>query len=489
MRVALVNARYVLDDDADSVVLSPGKGVLYAGSESGVKRFAPVQVIDVDQRLVVPGLADAHTHLLPAALSRGRLDLRSVRSIEELKERVRSAALSTGRGEWIIGSGWDQDKMRERRYPTRYDLDEAVADKPVVVVRVCGHVAVLNSVAMRELGLLEAGEKTGEFIQVEDGKPTGVVFESLVGYVLSKLPLPPLPKLEEWVKQVLAEYLSYGVAAIHSMSVSETELEVVDSLVKKGEIIQEYRAYVEHSEYSRGLHRKYPHLVSGVKLFADGSFGARTAALRESYSDAEGSGTLLLNSKAMVELASAAAAEGLEVAVHAIGDRAVEEAFKAARKAGNIRIEHASLTPPDLLEEVAVLKPRISVQPHFVLSDTWIVERLGGRASWVYAFKSLSSAGARLMGSSDSPVEPLNPWLGVYAAVERGREEKLSIHGYSWFEALSFSEAVKLYSEHATTGCSLVVLNAREKPASKSGYEWIRAELLLWSGGVMRLHA
>lgn len=487
MRIALVNVRYPLHEDADSIVFSPGRGVVYIGSESGVRRFEPAQRIDVDQRLVVPGLADAHMHLLSTALSFGRLDLRRVESIEELKEKVKAAASSAGRGEWIVGRGWDQDKMRERRYPTRFDLDEAAPENPVVLVRVCGHAAILNTLAMRELGLLDAGEKTGKFIHVEDGKPTGLVFEDLVGYALSKVPPPPPQRLREWVKRVLSEYLSYGVVSLHSMSASENELEIVDSLARSGELIQEYAAYIDYSEYASGAHRRYPHLVRGVKLFADGSFGARTAALREPYSDAGGSGSLLLSAEAIADAAARAAAEGLEVAVHAIGDRALEEVLNAKRKAGNIRVEHASLTPPDLLEEVASLRPVVSVQPHFLLSDTWIVDRLGDRTSWVYAFRSLLSAGAKLMGSSDSPVEPLNPWLGVYAAVERGREEGLPVYGYTHFEALSFRDAVRLYSEHTVAGGALVVLNVRDTPRTRGDFEKIRAETVITRKGVFTI--
>ncbi|PLJ78287.1 amidohydrolase [Infirmifilum sp. SLHALR2] len=488
MRLALVNVSYPLNEDVDSIVFSPGKGVLYAGREEGVRRFEPVKVLDVDQRLVVPGMTDAHMHLYSTAISRGRLDLRGVRSLEELREQVRRAVLSAGKGEWVVGRGWDQDKMSEKRFPTRHDIDDVSRDNPVLLVRVCGHAALLNTKAMKILGLLEPSVEGGKFIHVEDGKPTGIIFEDLVGYALSKIPPPPAERVKSLVKTLLSEYLSYGVTSLHSMSSSRSELELVKSLKESGEFIQEYRAYIDYQSFLEGVHRHYPDLVQGVKIFADGSLGARTAALRERYSDGETSGSLLLTAEKIAEIAAEAAGEGLETAVHAIGDRAVEEALKASRRAaGKLRVEHASVTPPDLLEVVAELRPRLSVQPHFVLSDTWIAERLGERTKWVYAYKSLLSTGATVMGSSDSPVEPINPWLGIYAAVHRGAIEGLAIHDYTWFESLSFEEALTLYVSDPSARRSLVVLNVRSTPRSLQEFQEVRAEVALLPTGLTRV--
>ncbi|QOJ79528.1 amidohydrolase [Infirmifilum lucidum] len=487
MRIALVNVHYPLDEDVDSIVFSMGKGVIYAGREEGVRRFEPEEVLDVDQRVVIPGLEDAHMHLYSTALSFGRLDLRNVQSIEDLKEKVRVAVSSAGSGEWIIGRGWDQDKMEEKRYPTRYDIDEVAPNNPVILVRVCGHAAVLNTRALEALGLLEARSEEEKFIQVEDGKPTGVVFEELVSYALSRVPDPPLERVKKLAKKLLQEYLSYGVVSLHSMSVSRVELEVVKSLQDSGEFIQEYRAYVDYSSFLEGVHREFPSLVAGVKIFADGSFGAGTAALRERYSDSETTGNLLLDSGKIVTVASNAIREGLEVAVHAIGDRALEEVLGAAsRIGGKLRIEHASLTPPDILETIAELKPRVSVQPHFILSDTWIADRLGDRTKWVYAYRSLLATGAGVLASSDSPVEPINPWLGIYAALNRGKPEGLPIYRYTWYESLNFREALTIYSA-STKQRSLVVLNVRDLPHSREEFQRVRAEKILLVDKVVSL--
>ena len=131
-----MNFRYLLNEEVEALVVVPGKGVVCEGSEHKCRGLHPSRTLDLGGRIVVPGLRDAHTHLLSTALSRRTLDLRGVSSVEELKEAVRKAALEIGPGGWVVGRGWDQDKMVERRYPTRHDLDEAAPENPVLLVRV-----------------------------------------------------------------------------------------------------------------------------------------------------------------------------------------------------------------------------------------------------------------------------------------------------------------------------------------------------------------
>jgi predicted amidohydrolase YtcJ len=479
----LVNFRYLLNEEVEALVVVPGKGVVCEGSEHKCRGLHPSRTLDLGGRIVVPGLRDAHTHLLSTALSRRTLDLRGVSSVEELKEAVRKAALEIGPGGWVVGRGWDQDKMVERRYPTRHDLDEAAPENPVLLVRVCGHAAVANTRALEKLGLLsgEPEELRGMVVR-EDGEPTGLLVEGAVSWAMEKIPRPGRATLKELLRKVIAEYLRYGVTAVHSMSVDLEELLLVRELELEGELKLRYEAYVK-PELLGSIPEELRHLVRGVKAFADGSFGARTAALRERYSDFPGSGTLLMRAEEIAELARVASSQGLELAVHAIGDRAVEEVLRAAEMLhGWIRVEHASLTPPDLLELFSQLRPAVAVQPHFILSDTWIVERLGERTRWVYAFKSLARTGSTLMGSSDSPVEPLNPWLGVYAAVHRGEPEGLPIAGYTGGEKLSLREAVGLYAQPASRPEDIVVLNITKEPVSRDEFASVRAERVFLKG-------
>ena len=482
MYYVFLNAKLPNGELADAVVYHPGTGIVKITTSDSLHAYSPHAKIDVDQKIVTEGLSDTHMHLLSTAMEEHRLDLRGVKSIEDIKEAVRRRVEAQGPNSWIIGRGWDQDKLAEKRMPTRYDLDEAASDTPVFLVRVCGHVAVANTKALELLGVL--GEKSIlPYVDFEDGKPSGILFEKAVEYAASRLPPPSLAEAVDAIRRVAERYLSLGVTCLNSMSAPPLELEAVKKLLENGTVDICYHAYVDFEHMDFASNPEYSTYIMGVKLFSDGSFGGWTAALRQPYRDKDTLGRLLLTADKIFTIARQASEKGLLAAVHAIGDRALEEVLKAASRAKNIRIEHASLTPPDLVAKIAELKPWITVQPHFVLSDTWIVDRLGERAKHVYAYKTLLSTGTMVTGSSDSPVEPLNPWLGVFAAIDRGKSRKLPIYSYTRDQRLTFDEALGLYTRSFEgKPPSIVVLNAREVPRRREDFERIRASLVIVRG-------
>ena len=448
----LTNLEILSDKEGDSILIE--KGVIASiGWEEVLKRRAgaSAMIIDCKGFFAIPGLRDAHVHLLSYGLYKNRLDLSNTASIEDIKKLVREKAEEIGPGKWIVGRGWDQEKLVEKRTPNRWDLDEAAPRNPVLLYRVCGHVAVANSYALRIAGINEKTEdpQGGRFGR-EDGRINGVLYEKAVEIVEEKIEKPSIREAAEFIADVLSEAASYGLVELHAMSVDEYELKVLDFMNKTGMLKLRIKAYLETDFKNTHYRRQSGNLeVRGIKVIADGSFGARTAYLREPYSDVSDTrGELLINAAQLALIFKFAEEKKLEVAVHAIGDGAIEEVLKAVKKSGfkKARIEHASLTPPDIIEGIAELEIPVSVQPHFILSDWWIVERLGAkRTGWVYAYKSLLARGVKVMGSSDAPVEPLNPWLGIYAAVDRGRREKMSIWKFSNREALGTREAFQLY--------------------------------------------
>ena len=435
----IVNANVWGRDDADSVLLV-GDRIEAVGREDELRRKAPAvtDVLDAGGRLLIPGLTDAHMHLLSYALSKQWLDLKGARSIEDIKRMVRIEAGRRGPGAWVLGRGWDQDKLEDRRMPTKWDLDEVAPRNPVLILRICGHVAAANTRALEVLGFTDTTpDPPGGALGREEGRLNGLLFEAAVDLALKRIPRPGLDETARLIRAVLEEAASYGIVELHSMSASQLEVDAYQAA--------KYEGAPKVFFYVESLSVQGPGVV-GVKVFMDGSFGARTAKLREPYSDdPSNSGRLLMTSGDLAKMASAAAQRGLQVAVHAIGDGALEEVLKVS--APNVRIEHASLTPPDILEALASAKVPVSIQPHFIENDTWIIDRLGEeRGRWVYAFKSLLAAGVSLAASSDAPVEPLSPWEGVRAAVERGRERELPIWRVSSEEALSPKEALQLYT-------------------------------------------
>ncbi|RLF04949.1 MAG: amidohydrolase [Thermoprotei archaeon] len=426
--------------------------VVYLGPHPEEMGGPGVRVLDLDGKVVLPGFADAHIHLLGLGASASMLDLRNVESIEELKRLVAEKAAELREGEWILGRGWDHEKFKEGRWPTRWDLDEAAPLNPVLLIRVCGHVAVANSLALRLAGITSSTpDPPSGIIDREGGKLTGLLRESAISLVVSKVPEVPAQRVLE---RAFKSLVSAGITSVHAMSVNMRELKALAELSAEGGIPVRVRAYITPEALGEAqLVSESPYFrVVGLKVVLDGSFGARTAALREPYSDDPGNyGLLLLDRRRLEEAMRLAERAGLQLATHAIGDRALEELLntvKSSERKVNVRVEHASLTPPDLLSDMEDLGLGVAAQPRFIVSDWWIVRRLGiERCRWVYAFKSILSRGLILAFSSDAPVEPHSPWEGIYAATTRGRYEGIKLAEISLSEALTVGEAIYCYTE------------------------------------------
>lgn len=455
---ALANGKILSGFERGKPVWSTGAAieegrVAYIGDYPEARVGPATRVIDLEGRVVLPGLVDAHLHLASLGMSLETLDLRGVGSIEELKEKIRRAASTRGGGEWILGRGWDQENFKERRMPTRWDLDEAAPHHPVLIVRVCGHLAVANTRALQMAGVTdETPDPPGGVIERRNGSITGVLKEAAVGLVAGAVPSSPGARARQ-IQRAMRALASVGVTTVCAMSIDETELEAL-GLIERPLI--RVRAYVTPDLMAAKPRFSSELLeVRGVKIFLDGSFGARTAALREPYSDDPGNrGMLQYSDEELLRLLNQAAEAGVEVAAHAIGDAALEQLVETLRRLDEgprVRVEHCSLAPPELVAELASLDVGVSIQPRFVISDWWIVDRLGERSRWVYPFKTMLNAGLTVASSSDAPVEPFSPWEGLYAAVTRGRWEGVRLASLTPGEALTNSEALLTYTHMAAT--------------------------------------
>lgn len=425
MLLAVENARVMGSYEKSCLIVESGKIVELGSSEICEKYRGKAKFLDAGGRILIPGIIDSHIHLLSYALSLGTLDLRGVKSLEEMKEAVKYKARARKPGEWILGHGWDQEKLKDRRYPRAEDLDEVSKENPVLLTRVCEHAGVLNSRAMRELGVNK-----------------DLLFENELYKVLRRIPLPV--DANELMIKAMRKLTGFGITAVHSMDASLDELNMLRNLDRDGMLPIRVSLYL--SEGLSSDHSSEMLSVEGVKVYADGSFGARTAALREEYEDQPGnSGVLIKNWREISALAQVLAERKQVLAVHAIGDRAMDEVLKAMEKGNkNIRIEHASLTPPDVIEKLCELKPlKIAIQPHFAVTDWWLLSRLGSRVKHVYRFREMLERGLSIAGSSDSPVEPANPWMSLEAAVTGG---ELSI------DPMSLDQALRIYTPQLSPG-------------------------------------
>ncbi len=462
MRVALTNAE-VWGVDGDTLVLK-GDVIEEVGWEDGLRDLlVGALVVDVEGASILPALHESHAH--PYTYGRHFIDLRGVRSIEELV-RVLKSFLHRGKHPYVVGRGWDHELFKEGRMPRINDLDRASQTTPIIIIRSCGHVGVINNAMLRHLRSVGVYERLLKHLEFADGKPTGLIREDGIQLILNTLPKPSIEERIDGIRRLLRKYISYGVLRINFMSVSLDELSIINEAAASIGSIN-IAAYINEAEItggfaSRGVLRGGARItVAGVKTFVDGSLGGRTAYLREPYSDSEGRGTLLKSYEDLLRLWRRAREliPDAGLAIHAIGDAALEEVIKFTRIAGRsegIRVEHASVAPPDIIDDLSQLSIKVAVQPHFLVSDWWVERRLGRRARWAYPFRSMLKAGIALYGSSDYPVEPINPYLGMSAACTRGMLQYLGLA-----EALSTEDSVKLYLRDPFFGAATLTTNAR----------------------------
>ncbi|MCL6521965.1 MAG: amidohydrolase [Firmicutes bacterium] len=473
--------------EAPAALAVAGGRILAAGPAGEVLglRGPRTEVVDLEGAWLLPGLIDSHAHLLALGLAAQELDLSDSRSPEELESRLRRYAAEHPELPWITGRGWDESRWPERRLPRAEELDRAVADRPVVLERVCGHGAVLNGEALRRSGLAgSSGDPPGGRVDRDaHGRPLGTVWDAALERVRALLPPPSEERVLRAMRWALRRARELGLTQVHSEDLGALGAAGLESprrllelwrralgapegraasapplrlaLLLRQEALE--RIAAEGLTLGSGDEALW---VAGVKFFADGALGGRTAWLGRPYADAPGwSGLAAMPPGLLAERAAEAARLGLPPVVHAIGDAAVDAALAALERARpalaaargrprpRFRIVHAQVLRPDQLPRLAREELVLDIQPGFVATDSaWAEARLGAeRLGAAYAWRSLLDAGVRLAGGSDAPVESLDPLAAVEAAVRRPRAGD----GAPWRpeEALTRAEAFSLYTE------------------------------------------
>jgi predicted amidohydrolase YtcJ len=446
----------------EALLVEDGR-VTTAGSVEEARRDAPTgaDVMDLSGCLLLPGLIDAHLHIADLTWAREGLDVRRMRSMTELVERVREWAAAHPTGP-LVGRGWDTERWVEPRWPTRVDLDRITSDRPLVLYHASGHAAVVNSAALEVAGVRRStpDPASGRYGRSSDGAPDGRLYEEAMRGV-ARIAAVGSPPEEKAVARTLNAAASFGLTTVTAMSAGPEEVTVLRELAQSGALPARVRVYLRLSRLEEfapadltpvGMDGR--HRVTGVKAFTDGAFGPRTAWLSAPYSDApDESGVPVGTDEELATALDRAVSMGLAPALHAIGDRAVDRALRLLRPfreapVAPARIEHAALTPPEVLPLLDEVRPVLAVQPGFVWSDAWLNDRLGrDRARWAYAFRSLADRGHVLAGSSDAPYDPVDPWRGIEAAVRRRDREGRSANPDPG-EAIPPEEAIRMYTEN-----------------------------------------
>lgn len=463
----LITARAIRTADGivgDSILVKSGV-VAAVGARSDLASPA-LPEHRYEDAVIVPGLRDAHLHPVAYTALLTGVSLKSAASFPDLAARLAAAAAGSSPGEPIVAMRLDDETLAERRLPQASDLDAWIGDRPALVHRYCGHIAVASSAALALAGVTSstADPPGGLIDRGEDGAPTGVLRETAIDLVSAairgRVRVDPAR-----VSAAMRGLAGLGITSIGAMvrcgegawaSLGNEALIVAEA---GADIPIRIGAYVTADDLGQlgeavaALEEAGPNTTwRGVKRFGDGSLGGHTAAMNEPFADRQDARGLLRLSDLDAEMARAALAAGRQVAIHAIGDRACSavvdlfETLVSAGVAGNhLRLEHASvMTRPDVAR-LAATGAIASVQPPFLTSETsWLEKRLGAdRLPLTYAFRSLEEAGVTIAGGSDCPVESPDPWAGMAAARDRA--------GIVPAESLSAERALALYTTGGAT--------------------------------------
>ncbi|MFN0057321.1 MAG: amidohydrolase [Planctomycetota bacterium] len=442
--------------------------IIFVGDLEGAMALAEpeTQVVDLLGATVVPGLIDAHMHLDGVGFEAMQLNLKGVASLSELLKLVAREAAQAAPGAWITGRGWIETHWTPARFPTRGDLDAVSADHPVWLRRVDGHGAVANSKALALAGITRdapANPLGGEIVRAENGEPTGMLLDNAQELVERLLPAPTAEQKREAFRRGAELYAKRGWTGVHVAGTTLADSRLLATLVEEGQIpIRIYSAVYGPGEDADALLAEGPVGIAAfarftrraVKVSFDGALGSMGAAMLEPYChvDSTGHGFLKYEDAPLAKMFDAALKAGIQIEVHAIGDRAnrhILDLYQAAfervapplRKVPEPRwrVEHAQILAPVDIPRFAQLGVIPSMQPSHAISDLhFAASRIGvDRLVGAYAWRSLIDSGAQIAGGSDAPVEAGDPRIEYYAAV--ARRDQQGFQGPEWHPEQSVS--------------------------------------------------
>ena len=425
--------------------------------------------VDIGGRTLLPGLIDAHGHVMGLGLAALQLDLVGTSSVGDLQQRLRAYAASRPDDPWIVGRGWNQELWAEARFPTAADLDAVVADRPVTLERVDGHALVVNSAALKAAGITSATKDPvgGKIERDPNGNPTGLLVDAAMELVTAKVPPPSETHLAQALDKAQEILLATGVTAAADMGTSAADWSAMSRAAQIGRLNIRIMGYSSGLKPIEAIAPTGPTewlfgdrlRLGGVKLYTDGALGSRGAYLKRPYADAPDTrGLRFLTDAELHEQAGKAAALGYQLAIHAIGDAAnaqvIAEYKNLSRRYGQNRrwrIEHFQIADPADIARLAPAGIIASMQPVHQTSDRLMAEkRLGpDRLAGAYAWQSVIRSGARIAFGSDFPVESPNPFPGLAAAISRQDMNGQPPGGWLPEQRVSFDQALSGFTRDA----------------------------------------
>ena len=472
-----------------AAVAVTGDTIAAVGDSAEVARLRgkSTQVISNGKAMVVPGFMDGHTHFIYGGFQLTQVDLRDADTPEEFVRRIKAYAAKARPGDWILGGNWDHERWRGTPLPDRSWIDSVTPKNPVFVDRLDGHMTLANS-AVLKLAHIDRSTKEvsgGTIVRRPDGEPTGVVKDAAQNLVYAVQPTPSPQQSDAAIDRAMKWAASHGVTAVADVSVPWYEVAALKRARAAGRLTTRVAVFVPLEDWrlmadtvrANGIGDDWLR-VAGVKGYVDGSLGSTTALFYEPYNDApETSGLMVTPEDSLRAWIGAADSAGLQVAVHAIGERAnglLLDIYDSIAKAHGprdrrFRIEHAQHLRRQDIGRIARTGVIASMQPYHAIDDgRWAEKRIGPeRIKTTYAFRSLLDSGAHLAFGSDWTVAPLDPILGIYAAVTRRTLDGKHPAGWIPDQKITVEEALRAY----TVGNAYGVFAERNRGKLAPGYK------------------
>ncbi|MDR3635350.1 MAG: amidohydrolase family protein [Isosphaeraceae bacterium] len=471
--------------------------IVAVGSEDDVAHFqGPLtRVLSNPAAFVLPGLIDAHAHLISLGEEKEQIDLRGIKSVDEVALRVKDWSKAHPGDSWILGQNWDQSLWPGGAFPTSAALDAAAPDRPVWLTRIDGHAGWANAEALRRAKINSDTRPPvdGQILRDSDGRPTGVFIDGAMVLVSRWLPRPTLAELERQILTGQNEVFRWGLTAIHDAGIAPYEAEAYRALDHAGRLKLRVYGMAKPAKGGEVAFASHPPLPAkpgarfeyrAIKIFIDGAMGSRGGLLFEPYSDDSGNKGLLLTDPKTLEATTVEALKhGWQIATHAIGDRGnalVLDAYAAAlravpeKKDPRLRIEHAQVVRKEDVSRFAALGLIASMQPSHASDDMrWADARLGpGRVEGAYAWRWFLDAKVPLAFGSDFPVEIVNPFYGIYAALTRQDEKGEPPGGWHPDQRMTLEETLRGF----TAGAAYAAFAEERLGVLKAG---LRADLTI----------
>lgn len=469
-------------EKVEALLVEDGK-IIKIGTYEELQTMADEEV-NLHGAVLYPGFVDSHMHMIGHGEKLLSLDLSKAASSNEMMDMLLGAHKGLGADEWFIGEGWNENNFADKKIFTRHELDQ-VTDSPMVLKRTCRHAALANSKALALAGISKDTPDPVDGVIVRDanGEPTGYLLEGAKDLVLGLIPESTEASLTRALRKSVDDLLSFGLTGAVTDDLGyygqyHNPLQAFKNVIGEE---KKFRAHLlrRQTMFSQlmedGATYNEPWIESGaMKFFVDGALGGKTALLTKPYADTpETSGMAVHTDEEIDEMVALARKYGEAVAVHVIGDAAVEKVLDAIEKypapeGKRDRLIHVNVLRDDLVDRMEKLPVILDIQPVFVSSDfPWVMDRLGeDRLDWAYAWKKLLDRGFICGGGSDAPIEEADPLLGIYAAVAR-RKPGETHEGYLPNEKLSRFEAIGLF----TTGSAETIGKAAVRGKLEVGFD------------------